>query len=143
MLKLSNSNVDSIHKGDYFMAHNILSEGELNMLLSPDYHIDEFKQPRRLRLTMKYLYQLIGEIQHEKRILSGRVDELEQQLYQLYQIQEEEASSQEMLIIDEAQLMKDLEVASKSTIPKPIEISRAERHPKPEKASFLDFLLRR
>jgi hypothetical protein len=125
------------------MAHNILNESELKMLLSPDYHLDEIKQPRRLRLTMKYLYQLIGEIQHEKRLLSLRVDELEQQLYELYQIQEEEASTQEMLVMDDAQLKKVLETEQKSSVPEPIEITRSERHPKPEKTNFLDFLFRR
>jgi hypothetical protein len=125
------------------MAHNILSEGELKMLLSPDYQLEEIQQPRRLRLTMKYLYQLIGEIQHEKRLLSSRVDELEQQLYELYQIQEEEASTQEMLNIDESNLKKSIEMEPKPTVPELIEISRSERHPKPEKTSFWDFLFRR
>ncbi|MEX2462485.1 MAG: hypothetical protein WD469_14500 [Paenibacillaceae bacterium] len=125
------------------MAHNIISEGELNMLLASDYYHEEIKQPRRLRLTMKYLYQLIGEIQHEKRELTARVDELEQQLYELYQIQEEEASTHERLITDEAQPQKELETECQSAIPKPIEIPRSERHPKPEKTTWIDFLFRR
>lgn len=125
------------------MAHNILSEGELKMLLSSDYPLEEIKQPRRLRLTLKYLYQLIGDIQHEKRVLSSRVDELEQQLYELYQIQEQEATTQEMLNIDEDPLKKELELNNIPSVPELIETTRSERHPKPEKSSFWDFLLRR
>jgi hypothetical protein len=125
------------------MAHNILSEAELKMLLSTEYQLEEIKQPRRLRLTMKYLYQLIGEIQHEKRLLSARVDELEQQLYELYQIQAEKASTQEMLSVEESDLKKSMEMEPKPTVPELIEISRSERHPKPEKTSFWDFLFRR
>ncbi|QGQ98289.1 hypothetical protein EHS13_27095 [Paenibacillus psychroresistens] len=125
------------------MAHNILSEAELRMLLSNDYQHEEIIQPRRLKLTMKYLYQLIGEIQQEKRVLSSRVDELEQQLYELYQIQEEEASTQEMLNIEEAQLKKPVETEPKPLVPELIETTRSERHPKPEKTSFWDFLFRR
>jgi hypothetical protein len=125
------------------MAHNILSEAELKMLLTTDYQLEEIKHPRRLRLTMKYLYQLIGEIQHEKRLISARVDELEQQLYELYQIQEEEASSQEMQSVEESDLKKSVEMEPKPTVPELIEISRSERHPKPEKTSFWDFLFRR
>lgn len=125
------------------MAHNILGEGELKMLLSSDYPLEEIKQPRRLRLTLKYLYQLIGDIQHEKRVLSARVDELEQQLYELYQIQEQEATTQEMLNINEEQLKKELELNNIPSVPELIETTRSERHPKPEKSSFWDFLLRR
>jgi len=125
------------------MAHNILGEGELKMLLSSDYPLEEIKQPRRLRLTLKYLYHLIGDIQHEKRVLSARVDELEQQLYELYQIQEQEATTQEMLNIDEDQLKKELELNNIPSVPELIETTRSERHPKPEKSSFWDFLLRR
>jgi hypothetical protein len=125
------------------MAQTILNEDELKMLLSPDYHLEEIKQPRRLRLTMKYLYQLIGEIQHEKRLLSLRIDELEQQLYELYQIREEEASTQEMLNIEESQMKETIEIEPKPTVPELIETTRSERHPKPEKTSFWDFLLRR
>ena len=125
------------------MAHNILGEGELKMLLSSDYPLEEIKQPRRLRLTLKYLYQLIGDIQHEKRVLSARVDELEQQLYELYQIQEQEATTQEMLNINEDQLKKELELNNIPSVPELNETTRSERHPKPEKSSFWDFLLRR
>jgi hypothetical protein len=125
------------------VAQAILNEEELKMLLSPDYHLEENKQPSRLRLTMKYLYQLIGEIQHEKRLLSLRVDELEQQLYELYQIREEEASTQEMLNIQESQLKETIEIEPNPTVSELIETTRSERHPKPEKTSFWDFLLRR
>jgi hypothetical protein len=125
------------------VAQTILNEDELKMLLSPDYRLEEIRQPRRLRLTMKYLYQLIGEIQHEKQLLSLRVDDLEQQLYELYQIREEEASTQEMLNIEESQMKETIEIDPKPTVPDLIETTRAERHPKPEKTSFWDFLLRR
>jgi hypothetical protein len=125
------------------VAQTILNEDELKMLLSPDYRLEEIRQPRRLRLTMKYLYQLIGEIQHEKQLLSLRVDDLEQQLYELYQIREEEASTQEMLNIEESQMKETIEIDPKPTVPELIETTRAERHPKPEKTSFWDFLLRR
>jgi hypothetical protein len=135
--------IKSIDQGGHFMAHNILGEGELKMLLSSDYPLEEIKQPRRLRLTLKYLYQLIGDIQHEKRVLSSRVDELEQQLYELYQIQEQEATTQEMLAIDEEQLKKKLELNNIPAVTELIETTRSERHPKPEKSSFWDFLLRR
>jgi hypothetical protein len=125
------------------VAQTILNDEELNMLLSPDYHFEEIKQPRRLRLTMKYLYQLIGEIQHEKRLLSLRIDELEQQLYELYQIRDEEASTQEMLNTEEIQMKENVEIEPKSIVPELIETTRSERHPKPEKTTFWDFLLRR
>jgi hypothetical protein len=125
------------------VAQTILNEDELKMLLSPDYRLEEIRQPRRLRLTMKYLYQLIGEIQHEKQLLSLRVDDLEQQLYELYQIREEEASTQEMLNIEESQMKETIEIDPKPTVPELIKTTRAERHPKPEKTSFWDFLLRR
>lgn len=126
------------------MAHTILSEAELKMLLSPDNPAEEIKQPRRLRLTLNYLYQLIGEIQQDKGMLTARVDELEQQLYELYQIQEVKATTQEMLIsaeAEEAQLQEDLEAAP--AVPEFIEKTRSEKHSKPEKTSFWDFLFRR
>jgi hypothetical protein len=124
------------------MAHNILSDAELKMLLAPDYPTEEIIQPRRLRLSLKYLYQLIGEIQQDKLLLAARVDELEQQLYELYQIQAVEATTQEMLITVEAQLQKETEEALKAATPEFIEMTRSERHPKPEKTSFWDFLFR-
>jgi hypothetical protein len=124
------------------VAHNILNEDELRMLLSPGYPLDEIKQPQRLRLTMKYLYQLISEIQHEKRLLSQRVDELEQQLYELYQIQEEEASTKEILT-SEARQNERNDWDNPPATDGPIQITRSVRHPKPEKTSFMTFLLRR
>jgi hypothetical protein len=133
----------NLFKGGPSVAQTILNEEELNMLLSPGYHLEEIKQPRRLRLTMKYLYQLIGQIQHEKQLLSLRVDELEQQLYELYLIREEEASTQEMLNIAESPMKETIEKENKPALPELIEITRSERHPKPKKTTFWDFLLRR
>jgi hypothetical protein len=92
---------------------------------------------------MKYLYQLIGELQNDKRTLSMRVDELEQQLYELYQIQSEEASTHELLSIEEAEEKRKIEMENASKVPDLIQVTRSERHPKPEKTTFWDFLLRR
>jgi hypothetical protein len=125
------------------VARNISTDSELEMLLASDYHTEEIKQPRRLRLTMKYLYQLIGELQHEKRTLSLRVDELEQQLYELYQIQQEEASTEELLSIEEAHAKSKIEMENASKLPEIIQVTRSERHPKPVKTTFWEFLLRR
>jgi hypothetical protein len=83
---------------------------------------------------MKYLYQLIIEIQQDKQLLQIRVDELELQLYELYQIRDEPAASAES---------PNIETVNSSDVPEAIQITRAQRHPKPPKKSFIRFWRRK
>jgi hypothetical protein len=77
---------------------------------------------------MKYLYQLINEIQQDKQLLQIRVEELELQLYELYQIRDEPAASVES---------SNIETVNPNDVPEAIQITRAQRHPKPPKKSFI------
>jgi hypothetical protein len=110
----------------------IISDDELKLLLASDNRTE--KEPAaKVRLTMKYLYQLIGEIQHDKHLLTMRVDELEQQLYELYQIRDEAAAGSELTISDQSKLKCDTESADKTDVPEVIQITRSERHAIPKK----------
>jgi hypothetical protein len=86
------------------------------------------------RLTMKYLFQLINEIQQDKQLLQIRVNELELQLYELFQIRDDAAASVES---------PNIETVIPSDVPEAIQITRAQRHPKPPKKSFIRFWSRK
>jgi hypothetical protein len=110
----------------------IISDDELKLLLTADDRQD--KSPAaKVKLTMKYLYQLIGEIQHDKHVLVKRVDELEQQLYELYQIRDEAAVASELALSDPSTLKSKTEIDDISDIPEVIQIKRSERHAIPKK----------
>jgi transcriptional regulator of heat shock response len=110
----------------------IVSEDELKLLLKADIRQD--KEPAaKVRLTMKYLYQLIDEIQQDKQKLTMRVYELEQQLYELYQIRDEAAAASELAISGQSNLKSKTEIEDISDIPEVIQIKRSERHALPKK----------
>jgi adenine-specific DNA glycosylase len=117
----------------------IISDDELKLLLASD-HRPVNVPTVKPKLTMKYLYQLLFEIQHDKHMLTKRVDELEQQLYELYQIRDEAATASELAISSQNKLKFETEIEEISNIPEVIQMTRSERHAIPKKKTSFGLL---
>jgi hypothetical protein len=118
------------------MSHKVVSEEELKLLMSPDSDKEAKDQPKYPKLTMKFLYGLITELQQENALLIKRVSELEHQLAEFYQVQGEVAATAELPVPEETSMMAGMNTNLYPDIPHVIRVSRSERHPAPKKKSF-------
>lgn len=100
---------------------------------------EEVKLPSssKPKLTMKFLHVLIKEIQFENELLTQRVNKLEQQLADIYQIRGEIAAAEEQIPAQEEIQMQAIQV--QETKMHEIQFSRAERHTSTRKKSFWFF----
>jgi DNA-binding protein H-NS len=85
--------------------------------------------PNKPRLTMKILFTLIEELQHQDQILTERVERFEQLINEFNQSRDEVAAADE-------QLHNHEEMLSQDTQSQEIRVSRAERHTSPRKKPF-------
>lgn len=100
---------------------------------------EEELKPRKPNLSMKYLNQLIQELQHENHLLTSRLEQVEQQLYVINQVQDEVAVAVEQPMMKEQALIVGMETPLLPVVYKAeIETPRSERHPAPKK-KFLWF----
>ncbi|MBD0378822.1 hypothetical protein [Paenibacillus sedimenti] len=107
------------------MAHQVISEEELQLLLSSNYHKEEPSE--KPKLTLKFLHELIRKLQHENLLLAKRVVELEQQLESFQRIQVEAAASLEVPVLAEPEAERT-ETNLDTDLPGTFLIPRSERH---------------
>ncbi|MBP1964541.1 hypothetical protein [Paenibacillus aceris] len=77
------------------MAHKVISDEELLLLLSPICDNQETNLAEKPKLTMKLLFELIKKLKEENLILSNRITEYELKLDMLLQNKAEVASTTE------------------------------------------------
>jgi hypothetical protein len=100
---------------------------------------EEELKPRKPNLSMKYLNELIQELQRENHLLTSRLEQVEQQLHVMDQIREEVAVAVEQPVIKDQALIVGMETPLLPVVYKAeIDTPRSERHPAPKK-KFLWF----
>ncbi|MCY9659775.1 hypothetical protein P5G65_09070 [Paenibacillus chondroitinus] len=118
------------------MAHKVISDEELLLLLSPICDNQETNVSEKPKLSMKLLYELIKKLNQENVILSNRIAEYERRLDILMESKAQIASSAEMTVLIEP--VRTTEVKQElSLVLSPTDLTpRSMRHPSPKKKSI-------
>ncbi|BFT72003.1 hypothetical protein [Paenibacillus sp. P36] len=118
------------------MAHKVISDEELLLLLSPICDNQETNVSEKPKLSMKLLYELIKKLKQENVILTNRIAEYERRLDILMESKAQIASSTEMTVLIEpvrtTEVKHELSLVLSSTDLTP----RSMRHPSPKKKSI-------
>ncbi|MDU0200547.1 MULTISPECIES: hypothetical protein [Paenibacillus] len=118
------------------MAHKVISDEELLLLLSPICDNQETNVSEKPKLSMKLLYELIKKLKQENVILSNRIAEYERRLDILMESKAQVASSAEMTVLIEparsTEVKHELSLLLSSNDLTP----RSMRHPSPKKKSI-------
>jgi hypothetical protein len=106
------------------MANNIVNEDELKLLLAESNEKQEASSQvlKQQKLSMKFLYERINELQEQHLILTDRVEAMAQQIQGYTAFQTEAVA--------------DKETAHQADLLTNSRISRSSRHPAPNKKSI-------
>lgn len=103
---------------------------QLKPLPSPDYANEQVDPPKQPKLTMKFLHELIKQMQQENRALAERVQQLEQQLEEYQRAMNEAAATEQM-----PDALPETDIRASDVLTS-ILIPRSKRHAPPKKRSL-------